>query len=162
MFPRNSWLLEKFPEVIIFGIKLEKMSDKLPERLGYACWLEFHNFLLSEGLIMWCKFVCRFQWQWFVISDGLSDKRPNFECLNIYRVSHNIGPSSSVYAPEPKKMTTNKNIMIDWLMFKLRSSTANVITFPSGWPNQQLIADSVDVLLINRYIQIQNRQDIYR
>ena len=44
MFPRNSWLLEKFPEVIIFGIKLEKMSDKLPERLGDACWLVFHNF----------------------------------------------------------------------------------------------------------------------
>ena len=48
------------------------------------------------------------------------------------------------------------------LMSKLRNSTANVITFPSGWPNQQLIADSVDVLLINRYIQIQDRQEIYR
>ena len=84
MFPRNSWLLEKFPEVIIFGIKLEKMSDKLPERPGDARWIEFHNveiftfgrlhIVMHIYMLFPLAEVCN---QWW-----LADKCPNFECLN--------------------------------------------------------------------------------
>ena len=45
-------------------------------------------------------------------------------------------------------------------MSEFRNSTANVITFPYGWVNQQLIADSVDVLLINRYRDTDRYMDI--
>ena len=86
MFPRNSWLLEKFPEVIIFGIKLEKMSDKLPERLGDACWLGFHNFdIVTFGRLDKVMHVCMLFPLVAVckISDKIADKGPNFECLNI-------------------------------------------------------------------------------